>query len=239
MRCSNCRVSIRFEFDGQSRVYVTDVEKKLGFKITYGLCPECSQLLILRSEGRYWEPDDGSEPTALTVTEEHCIFPPAPARIIEDEDIPEHYRKSFNEASEVLQVSPKASAAISRRLLQEILQYRFDIKKPMLSQQIEEFVRRRDAPIYLLDAIDTVRVIGNLAAHPSKDQTTGSVVDVEPGEADWVLDTLEALLEFAFVQPARLTSRKKSLSKKLEAMGRGLTEQRNSMREVSASGKPK
>lgn len=221
MKCLNCRIGIRFEPDGESQVYVTDAEKKLGFKIAYGLCPECRQLLILRSEGRYWEPDDGSEPTVLMApTEQLFIFPSAPERMVEDQEIPDTYRKDFNEASAVLQISPKASAAISRRLLQDILRSHFGISRRTLSSEIEEFIRQCNAPSFLLQAIDTVRQIGNLAAHPSKDQETGSVVEVEPGEAEWALDTLEALFDFAFIQPARLASRKASLDKKLGTIGR-------------------
>ncbi len=39
--------------------------------------------------------------------------------------------------------------------------------------------------------IDAVRVIGNFAAHPIKSKSTGEIVDVEPGEAEWNLNTLE------------------------------------------------
>jgi len=222
MKCLNCRTAIRFEPDGESWVYVTDAEKKLGFTVAYGLCPECSHLLILRREGRYWEPDDGSEPTALMApTEQSFIFPSAPARFIEAPEIPDIYRQTFNEASAVLQISPKASAAISRRLLQDILRSHFGITRPNLSLEIEEFIRTCNAPPYLIEAIDTIRQIGNFAAHPSKDQMTGSVVDVEPGEAEWALDTLEAFLDFAFIQPALLARRKASLDKKLSAIRRG------------------
>lgn len=48
---------------------------------------------------------------------------------------------------------------------------------------------------------------------PSK--STGDIVDVEPGEAEWTLDVLEGLFDFFFVQPAKTVARKAALDAKL------------------------
>ena len=64
------------------------------------------------------------------------------------------------------------------------------------------------------------RNIGNLAAHPTKNKGTGEIIDVEPGEADWQLDTLEGLFDFYFVQPALLQARKDALNDKLQKAGK-------------------
>jgi hypothetical protein len=45
----------------------------------------------------------------------------------------------------------------------------------------------------LASAVDAVRNVGNFAAHPIKSKSTGDVLDVEPGEAEWLLDALERL----------------------------------------------
>jgi len=47
-----------------------------------------------------------------------------------------------------------------------------------------------------LNAIDTT--------HPIKSERPGEVVEVEPGEADWNLDVLEALFNYYFVQPTAI-----------------------------------
>ena len=62
-------------------------------------------------------------------------------------------------------------------------------------------------PSHIADSLDAVRNIGNFAAHPAKSQATGEVVPVEPGEAEWTLDTLEELFDFYFVSPARTKAR--------------------------------
>jgi len=43
---------------------------------------------------------------------------------------------------------------------------------------------------------------------------------VEKGEADWILDVLEQLLDYAFVQPAKLEANRKNLNQKLKSLGK-------------------
>ena len=50
----------------------------------------------------------------------------------------------------------------------------------------------------IMKAVDAIRNIGNFAAHPLKDMTTGIIANVEPGEAEWSLDVLEALFDFVY-----------------------------------------
>ena len=70
------------------------------------------------------------------------------------------------------------------------------------------------------EAVDAIRVTGNFAAHPIKSRASGEVVAVEPGEAEWNLDTLEALFDFYFVQPAALQAKRAALNVKLLAAGK-------------------
>jgi hypothetical protein len=62
--------------------------------------------------------------------------------------------------------------------------------------------------------------VGNFSAHPIKDQLSNEVIDVEPGEAEWSLDVLESLFDFAFVMPERAKERKSAFNKKLNAAGK-------------------
>jgi hypothetical protein len=41
-----------------------------------------------------------------------------------------------------------------------------------------------------------IRTVGNFAAHRIKSTNTGEVVDVEPGEAEHLLNALEELLDY-------------------------------------------
>jgi hypothetical protein len=53
-----------------------------------------------------------------------------------------------------------------------------------------------------------------------KSKSTGEVVDVEPGEAEWLLDVLEGLFGFYFVEPATLEQKRNELNAKLDDVGK-------------------
>ena len=116
--------------------------------------------------------------------------------------------------------SEKASAALSRRCLQHLLREKAGTKAKDLADQIEEVLDSGELPSRLGEVIDMVRAVGNFAAHPTKSTNTGEVIDVEPGEAEWNLNTLEELFDFYFVQPARVAKRTEALNKKLEDAGK-------------------
>jgi hypothetical protein len=53
-----------------------------------------------------------------------------------------------------------------------------------------------------------------------KSTSTGQIVDVEEGEAEWLLDVLEELFEFYYVAPARAAARRDVLNQKLKDLGK-------------------
>ena len=116
--------------------------------------------------------------------------------------------------------SEKASAALSRRCLQNLLREKAGTQAKDLAKQIQEVLDSGKLPSHLGEAIDAVRAIGNFAAHPVKNTSTREVIDVEPGEAEWLLNTLEGLFDFYFVQPARLAKKRDALNKKLKDAGK-------------------
>lgn len=69
---------------------------------------------------------------------------------------------------------------------------------------------------------DCRRVTVELRENPTKSTSSGEVVPVEPGEAEWTLDVLESLFDHVFVGPARTAARKAELNKKLGDAGKPL-----------------
>ncbi len=135
-------------------------------------------------------------------------------------EVPEKYANDFREAQIVLDLSPKASAALSRRILQNVIREEFKIRHRDLAKEIDELIALPGIPSYLTEAVDAIRNIGNFAAHPLKNTSTGEVVDVEPGEAEWLIEVLNSLFDFKFIQPKRLEERKNKLNEKLKGMGK-------------------
>ena len=148
------------------------------------------------------------------------VFPKNRAMRLVSPDIPHELAEDFVEACAVLDVSPKASAALSRRLLQRTLHERFSINRPNLQQEILEFISTLNPPSHLAQQLDAIRSVGNFAAHPIKDTTTGAITDVEEGEAELLIETLESLFDYPFVQPAKWSATKAAINAKLSAAGK-------------------
>jgi hypothetical protein len=133
-------------------------------------------------------------------------------------DIPKEYRDDYLEAHRTLDVSAKASAALSRRALQRLIRNKVGIKPQRLVDEIDDLLKT-SLPSHLSESIHAIRHYGNFAAHPLTDVQTGQVLDVEPGEAEWTLEILSQLLDYYFVQPAKIQQRKTALNNKLQQTG--------------------
>ncbi len=148
------------------------------------------------------------------------VYPKGVSRAPLPKDVPDQYAQDYKEACLVLTDSPKASAALSRRCLQALLRTVPKIKPSDLSNEIDEILNSKQLPSHLADAIDAIRVLGNSAAHPIKSTNTGAIVEIEEGESEWLLDVLEGLFDFYFVQPAILQKKRELLNKKLQDAGK-------------------
>lgn len=142
--------------------------------------------------------------------------PPAPSEVNDD------IRSLYDEASLIANDSPRAAGALLRRALQQIIHDIAGIKKRDLNAEITELIDSNQLPSYITDILDSVRVVGNFAAHPIKSASTGSIIDVEIGEVELCFDVIEALFEFYFVQPARIAAQKAAINQKLQDAGKPL-----------------
>ena len=138
-------------------------------------------------------------------------------------EVPAAISADYAGANEVLPISPKASAALSRRCLQAILAGAGYISNN-LATQVQNAVDQPDPtkalPPDIRDSMDAIRNFGNFSAHPITDATTLQVIDVEPGEAEWCLELLTELFQHYYVRPQRAAERRAALNAKLAAAGK-------------------
>lgn len=138
-------------------------------------------------------------------------------------EVPPHIANDYTEACNVLPISAKASAALSRRCLQNII-HEQGYKTRDLYAEINLLLDEKDPikaiPRRLRETIDAVRNFGNFSAHPIDDKTALQVIDVEPEEAIWCLEILEECFEHFYVGPAIARERNAALNAKLEAAGK-------------------
>jgi hypothetical protein len=212
IRCPNCGVTIAWVIE----VLANMSQDQLGiWRVESMKCPECGRAIIqlTRSDpaagGGAW-----TEGLRLIAWPRATNRPPCPP------EAPDAIREDYTEACLVLSDSPKASAALSRRCLQHILRETGKVKPGNLADEIDQAIANKLLPSNLADNLDAVRHIGNFAAHPTKSVNTGEVIDVEPGEAEWNLDVVEALMDVFYVQSARLAVKKAALNAKLAEAGK-------------------
>jgi hypothetical protein len=219
MKCPHCNIGIRLEIENLATYPLkqTSGDKRIGIELSHGFCPECNELIVILKRGEYAFVE--SEYELKSIQEESFLYPKCFQKVV-DPLVPDYYRNAFNEANAVLSISPKASAALSRRLLQSLLRDEYQIIDKDLVKQIEKFIERHDIPSDVSQAVDAIRNIGNFAAHPNKYKNTGEIVDVEVGEAEWLIEVLEALFDVKFIQPQQAQERKNKLNEKLASLGK-------------------
>ena len=188
------------------------VDEEGAWGVEWEICPACKRVIIRLV---VWPPGVNQKPRVHSL-----VRPRGIAQAPLSPDVPKEFAQDYREACLILADSPKASAALSRRCLQHVLRDAAKTKKKDLIDQINEVMP--NLPSYLAKMIESVRVMGNFAVHPIKSTNTGEIVDVEPEEAEWLLDTLEGVFDFYFVQPAEAERKRQAINEKLADAGKPL-----------------
>ena len=105
--------------------------------------------------------------------------------------VPAPIKADYEEACLIKDLSPKASATLSRRCLQGIIRDYWGVSKSRLVDEINEIKDKMDPITW--QAIDSVRSIGNIGAHMEKD--INLVIDVDPEEAQLLIGLIEILIK--------------------------------------------
>lgn len=118
------------------------------------------------------------------------LLPESQANVLPDY-IPQAIQEDYYEACRIRDLSPKASATLSRRCLQGMIRDFWNIKKNRLIDEINELEEKIDPLVW--GSIDAVRSVGNIGAHMEKE--INLIVDVKPKEAQLLIGLIEQLIE--------------------------------------------
>ncbi|MNF95333.1 hypothetical protein D3C84_780800 [compost metagenome] len=103
--------------------------------------------------------------------------------------IPELIRQDYEEACLIVDLSPKASATLSRRCLQGMIRDFWSVAGKNLFDEIDKVKDKVDPDTW--DAMDSLRKLGNIGAHMEKDISL--IVDVDLDEAELLISLIETL----------------------------------------------
>lgn len=118
--------------------------------------------------------------------------------------IPESIREDYEEACKIAHLSPKASAVLARRCLETMIKDFCKIREDTLHKSIEKLkvkLENNQAPQGVTDetmeAIDSIRKMGNVGAHMK--EKIGILIDIDPEEATLLIELIEMLFKDWYV----------------------------------------
>lgn len=203
MKCPHCATTVFIYWNQVTFLEPTpeDSYDNGGYTIQYGYCPECGKLVIQLQHGIQSGRSGINEYWIDQIDYEDIIYPRYSAGRNLDQYVPERYAQLFRESEEVNNISPRASATLSRYLLQMLLHEELHIQKRNLEDEIKELENGSNIPTKLVTMLQVMRRVANFGAHPKKSTNSNEIVEVEAGESAVMLDLLEEVFDYIFVKP--------------------------------------
>jgi hypothetical protein len=169
--------------------------------------PECGKLTLRYSAGGH-QVDHEADGDPLV----NCQLYPAPVGKPFPEDVPAFLLEDYREAWAISHLSPKASATLARRCLQSMIRDFCGIRERTLFAEINKLdgllgadALPRGVEVETVAAMRALKDVGNIGAHMT--EVEGTIVDVEPGEAEALLGLIEMLFADWYVARAKRQKR--------------------------------
>ena len=221
MQCPHCSVAFRDIWHRDRMKY--DNGFNASWECITTVCPECHKPSIKISEVLLPTGTPVVDLVSKALAMEQWVYPTSRRGKRFGNEVPDEFKKDYLEACEILLVSPRSSATLSRRILEAVLGEQ-GYRQSTISKRIEavrnESVPDKKLPTVLSIVIDVVRQFGNFSAHQKKSVLTFQIIEVEPGEAELCLEIVEGLFEHYYVRPAIETEKVEKINQKLQQLGR-------------------
>jgi len=207
--CPHCERAVTITEERYSTethiLYIDNSVGRMTLRSRFIVCPnpECKKFTLtaeLYESER--TPPPRSQERLIRKLNTWSLIPPSSSKQFPDY-IPAAIRDDYKEACLIKDLSPKASATLSRRCLQGILRDFWKVKPGRLVDEIKQIKDRVDSMTW--DAIESVRKLGNIGAHMEKDIDV--IVDVDSDEATLLIGLVETLLKEWYVARAEREKR--------------------------------
>ena len=216
MKCLHCQ--LEFSQDPEYAYVGTDVDRI--WLTGSSRCPACGKatIVLVNADGESVEHTPINEKMRFTIYPRTTRRQPCPM------PVPGDIAQDYLEACLALDCSPRASAALSRGALQKILRGAAGVLPGELAEELLDLLDSRTLPPHLSDLVKGAVIISNFYANPEKSRAPMSIMPVAAAEADLLVEVLEALFDFYYVQPAVSAGRWASLKSRLVFEGKPLLE---------------
>lgn len=171
--CPHCGVFSQIKWhEDKALSMVNPYTEELDIGYCFAQCEYCQEVMCFSYEllSAYEDPYDGW----IEEFNSKMLYPKQ-IGILPAEDMPEHIKKTYREASLVFEDSPRASCALLRLAIQELMIYLgehyseySDLKGENINDDIGLLVRKHNLSVKIQQALDGVRIAGNNAVHPGE-----------------------------------------------------------------------
>ncbi|CAM4308137.1 DUF4145 domain-containing protein [Erysipelothrix inopinata] len=155
--------------------------------VHYYICPTCNEISVeVHTEGSLFDRD------VIRIR-------PRSAALQLPDFIPSTIKNDYEEACLIVDLSPKASATLSRRALQYMIRDFFDVKnKSSLHQEILAIKDKITDDEF--NALMSLKSIGNIGAHPDKNDDINKILDIDPEEAYILIRLIEHFIDSWYIK---------------------------------------
>ena len=221
MQCPHCSVAFRDIWHRNRMKY--DNEFDANWDCITTVCPECHKPSIKIAQVPSTTGIALVDAIGKAIVLDQWVYPSSRRGKCFGNEVPDDLKSDYFEACEVLLISPRSSATLSRRIVEAMLRQK-GYSERTLHKQVEavrnEVEPDKKLPTVLSRIIDAVREFGNFSAHQKKDMTTLQIIEVEPGEAELCLEIVEEMFEHYYVRPAIEIEQLKAVNEKLQQWGK-------------------
>ena len=187
-------------------------DEKHYFISTFILCPNpsCGQISLLASLN-FWKNNGYDEPPLGKAHKEWQLIPEPRPRTWPD-NVPVAVRQDYSQAVLICELSPKASATLSRRCLQGIIRDVYKVNENSLYKEIVKIKDKIDKDTY--EIIEMIRKAGNIGTHTEKDISI--IIDIDPGDARILIQLIETLIQKLYIDDPEYKQKIENLKIKVE-----------------------
>ena len=187
-------------------------DEKHYFISTFILCPNpnCGQASLLASLNS-WK-NDGYDESPLGKAYKEWQLIPEPRPRTWPDNVPVAIRQDYSEAVLICELSPKASATLSRRCLQGIIRDVHKVNERTLAKEIDKIKDKVNEETF--NIIETIRQVGNIGAHMERDISI--IIDIDPDEAQILIQLIETLIQKWYIDDPKHKQRIEDLKTKAE-----------------------
>jgi hypothetical protein len=141
--------------------------------------------------------------------------------------VPEPFRTDYQESTALLEVSPRMSAVLARRIAGDLLKTYAGKKHFSLTARIRSFIKDGEGPASLRDNLDHFREIADFGAHTQEAVTETEsgemevvIIDADRDDAEWTLDIVDRLFDHFIVQRGRDEAMRRKWDENIARTGR-------------------